>query len=72
MRFNQSFMALLCYAVTALLLFLIGDVFEISWLQLRKETYFRDEALKESSSSMIPFLLALPVYFLVSYKTKKI
>ncbi|MBO9129857.1 hypothetical protein J7Q84_09145 [Bacillus sp. 165] len=65
-------MALLCYLVTALLLFLIGDVFDIDWLQLHKETYFRDGSLKEISASVIPCILALPVYFLVSYKMKKV
>ncbi|PGL87507.1 hypothetical protein CN931_03570 [Bacillus sp. AFS054943] len=67
-----SFIALLSYIVTVLLLYFIGDAANISVLQLPKEQAFQFEAEKHTVRSIAPLLLALPVYIIVLYKSKKV
>ncbi|MGU3439983.1 hypothetical protein ACLBXI_07795 [Bacillus cereus] len=65
-----SFIALLCYIVTVLLLYFIGDAANISILQFPKEEAFQLESEKHTARSIL--LLALPVYIIVLYKSKKV
>ncbi|MED0988661.1 hypothetical protein [Bacillus nitratireducens] len=67
-----SFIALLSYIVTVLLLYFIGDAANISVLQFPKEEVFQLEAEKHTTRSIAPLLLALPVYIIVLYKSKKV
>ncbi|CAM3915904.1 hypothetical protein ACT1UG_04200 [Bacillus paramycoides] len=67
-----SFIALLSYIVTVLLLYFIGDAANISVLQFPKEEAFQLEEGLHTSRSIIPLLLALPVYIIVLYKSKKV
>lgn len=66
-----SLIALLCYIVTVLLLYFIGDAANISILQFPKEEAFQLESEKHTARSIVPLLLALPVYIVVLYKSKK-
>ncbi|AZJ22143.1 hypothetical protein CN575_08800 [Bacillus wiedmannii] len=67
-----SFIALLSYIVTVLLLYFIGDATNISVLQFPKEEAFKLDAEKHTARSIAPLLLALPVYIIVLYKSKKV
>ncbi|MEV5108454.1 hypothetical protein MN033_18490 [Bacillus nitratireducens] len=67
-----SFIAFLSYIVTVLLLYFIGDAANISVLQFPKEEVFQSEAEKHTARSIAPLLLALPVYIIVLYKSKKV
>lgn len=67
-----SFIALLCYIVTVLLLYFIGDAANISVLQFPKEEAFQLESEKHTARSIVPLLLALPVYIIVLYKAKSV
>ncbi|WP_379966727.1 hypothetical protein [Ectobacillus sp. sgz5001026] len=71
MKVHGSFMAVLCYLVTVLLLYLTGDIFNISILQLAKEPLIQNGVVERILHSLLPFLLAIPVYFIVYYKTKE-
>ncbi|WP_416827062.1 hypothetical protein [Ectobacillus polymachus] len=71
MKVHGSFVAVLCYLVTVLLLYLTGDVFNISILQLAKESINPNGIIDRILHSLFPFLLAIPVYFIVYYKTKQ-
>ncbi|ABS22978.1 hypothetical protein ACRS6Y_05725 [Bacillus cytotoxicus] len=66
-----SFIAFLSYAVTVLLLYFIGDATNIAILQFSKEKAFQLEEGVHTSRSIVPLLLALPVYVIVLYKSKK-
>lgn len=72
MRIHGSFMAVLSYLVTVLLLYLMGDVFNISMLQFAKEAQLQKGIFEQVSQSLFPFLLAFPVYLIVRYKTRQI
>ncbi|CAM4038152.1 hypothetical protein [Bacillus manliponensis] len=72
MNFHGSLSAILCYAVTVMLLYFIGDATNISMLQFSKEAAFDSEDNVYTSRSIAPLLLALPVYAIVLYKSKKI
>ncbi|MED2012282.1 hypothetical protein [Bacillus wiedmannii] len=67
-----GFIALLSYIVTVLLLYFIGDATNISVLQFPKEDTFKLDAEKHTARSIAPLLLALPVYIIVLYKSKKV
>ncbi|KFN04635.1 hypothetical protein D0U04_01275 [Bacillus clarus] len=67
-----SFIAFLSYTVTVLLLYFIGDATNIPLLQFPKEESFQLEEGLHTSRSIVPLLLALPVYVIVLYKSKKV
>ncbi|MDM5189752.1 hypothetical protein QUF99_21270 [Bacillus sp. DX4.1] len=66
-----SFIAILCYAVTVLLLYFVGDATNISLLQFPKDKALQLEEGLHTSRFIVPLLLALPVYAIVLYKSKK-
>ncbi|ENQ3104471.1 hypothetical protein SAMN04488168_10198 [Bacillus sp. 491mf] len=72
MNLYGSFIAILCYIVTVLLLYFVGDMTNIAMLQFSKETTLQSEVSQYTSRSFAPLLLALPVYIIVLYKSKKI
>ncbi|MDC2867357.1 hypothetical protein [Bacillus sp. BP-3] len=72
MNLYGSFIAILCYIVTVLLLYFVGDMTNIAMLQFSKETTLQSEISQHTSRSFVPLLLALPVYIIVLYKSKKI
>ncbi|MEH6888184.1 hypothetical protein V7024_00175 [Bacillus sp. JJ864] len=72
MNLYGSFIAILCYIVTVLLLYFVGDMTNIAMLQFSKETTLQSEINQYASRSFVPLLLALPVYIIVLYKSKKI
>ncbi|ENQ3078812.1 hypothetical protein [Bacillus multifaciens] len=72
MNLYGSFIAILCYMVTVLLLYFVGDMTNIAMLQFSKETTLQSEISQYASRSFAPLLLALPVYIIVLYKSKKI
>ncbi|MGG2014244.1 hypothetical protein [Bacillus sp. S10(2024)] len=72
MNLYGSFIAILCYIVTVLLLYFVGDMTNIAMLQFSKETTLQSEISQYTSRSFVPLLLALPVYIIVLYKSKKI
>ncbi|MFX3625606.1 MAG: hypothetical protein ACE3JP_16610 [Ectobacillus sp.] len=72
MKLHGSSIAVLCYFVTVLLLYLIGDVFNIPWLQFSKESYVQNGSLERQAHSFIPFFLAIPVYIIVYFKTGRV
>lgn len=65
LKLHGSFIAVLCYVVTVLLLYLIGDVFNIPWLQFAKGTH-----TETSLHSLLPLAFAIPVYIIVRFKTR--
>lgn len=67
LKLHGSFMAVLCYVVTVLLLYLIGDVFTIPWLQLAKGAH-----TETSLHSLLPLAFAIPVYIIVRLKTRRV
>ncbi|PEY41519.1 hypothetical protein CN354_06850 [Bacillus cereus] len=67
-----SFIAFLSYTVTVLLLYFIGDATNITMLQFPKEKALQLEEGLPISQSIVPLLLALPVYAIVLYKSKKV
>ncbi|MCP1124963.1 MULTISPECIES: hypothetical protein [Bacillus] len=72
MNLSGSFIAILCYLVTVLLLYFVGDMTNIAMLQFSKETALQSEIGQHAGRSVAPLLLALPVYIIVLYKSKKI
>ncbi|WP_242219169.1 hypothetical protein [Bacillus cereus group sp. BfR-BA-01380] len=72
MNLYGSFIAILCYIVTVLLLYFVGDMTNIAMLQFSKETTLQSEISQYTSRSFAPLLLALPVYIIVLYKSRKI
>lgn len=66
LKLHGSFMAVLCYVVTVLLLYLIGDVFNIAWLQFAKGAH-----TETPLHSLLPLIFAIPVYIIVDLKTRR-
>ncbi|MCM3735977.1 hypothetical protein M3215_09110 [Bacillus cytotoxicus] len=72
MNLYGSFIAILCYIVTVLLLYFVGDMTNIAMLQFSKETTLQSEMSQYTPRSFAPLLFALPVYIIVLYKSKKV
>ena len=69
---GSSVVSRLRVCITVLLLYFVGDMTNIAMLQFSKETTLQSEVSQYTSRSFAPLLLALPVYIIVLYKSKKI
>ncbi|WP_044748385.1 hypothetical protein [Bacillus alveayuensis] len=63
--------SLFYYVLIVTIFYLVGHLFHIDWLIFYQQELFRDGSLKETSGSIMPFILVSLLYWLTTNKIKR-
>ncbi|MFC0215611.1 hypothetical protein ACFFK0_24755 [Paenibacillus chartarius] len=68
---NKALIALLVYAATAAIVYGIGDMFHMTYFQFHTEFELERDRLHVETGSVLPMLLALPVYYITYWALRR-
>ncbi|MDM5156671.1 hypothetical protein QUF88_23445 [Bacillus sp. DX1.1] len=60
------------YLLAIITFYAFGYSFHIDWLTFRSTSYFSSGTLQYASQSILPFVLALPIYWIASKQIKPV